>query len=169
MSHNAFPIPKRYTSPEAEAAFEKCSQQARVFRRSWRGDSGAALLGPTGTGKTTAIALACAAIKSSKQLSETWFRWVRADYLTRLVNERMGAEQIHDLKNSKVLVIDEMGYEPWPTALLEVIGDRHDNNRPTVITSGLTLNAFADRYSDATLRRIIEVNDGIVVDCWMIK
>ena len=164
--HNQFPIPSRYSGPEAiEAVRSKCCNQVRAFIKNWDGKSGGAILGPTRCGKSTAVGL-CGEREARRNKSETWTKWVRADHLTRIISERNGGEMIHELKLARVLIIDEMGYEPWPTTLLEVIGDRHDNQRPTLLTSGLRLPAFADRYSDATLARIAEIGNGLIVDCW---
>lgn len=167
--HNAFPIPARYRGQEAiDAVKNKCCDRVREFVRNWDGKSGGLLLGPTRCGKSTVAGL-CGDREANRNKSETWTKWVRADHLTRIINERNGGEMIHELKQARVLIIDEMGYEPWPTTLLEVIGDRHDNQRPTILTSGLRLDAFSDRYSDATIARIAETGNGIIVDCWIAK
>jgi DNA replication protein DnaC len=70
------------------------------------------------------------------------------------------------LKQARMLVVDELGYERFPELFLEVLGARHDNSRPTVITCGLPLQQVADRYSDATVRRVVEVGEGVVIDCF---
>lgn len=168
--HNNFPIPSRYKGPAAIAAMRgengsQCCDQVRAFVKNWDGVSGGALLGPTRKGKSTAAGL-CGDREARKENSETWTKWIRADHLTRIVNERNAGDTICELKQARLLIIDEIGYEPWPTMLLEVIGDRHDNQRPLIITSGLRVEEFTKRYSDATLARIAEIGNGIVVDCW---
>lgn len=162
VKHNIFAIPRRYMDI---ASLSKCDPRAKAFIRAWDGKSGGALFGPTKVGKSLAAGIACLRL-NKKVESDTWCKWVRADHLTRMVSERNSGERIEELKLARVLVIDEMGYEPWPTAVLEVIGDRHDNERPTLITSGIPQVAFADRYSDATLRRLLEIGDGVLVDFW---
>jgi len=103
--------------------------------------------------------------KRTKQ-SETWVKWVRADELSRILSERGGIEQVQELKRARVLVLDELGYERFPELLLEVLGARHDACRPTVVTSGLAIAAIDSRYGDATVRKILEIGSGVVVDCW---
>lgn len=168
MSHNQYPIPKRYLQPAALDAFRLAPTQLRAFAKSWEGKSGALLTGPTGCGKTLTAALVAARL-IKKESSETWVRWIRADELTRILSERGGVEHIQDLKGSRIVVIDELGYERFPELALELIGSRHDHDRPTIVTSGLKVDAIANRYSDATVRRIVEVGNGCVVDCWGTK
>lgn len=162
MSANQYPIPRRYLEASRlnlESALDpRCSQWAS----NWKGASGAILIGPTGCGKSTAAALAANRVKQT----DTWAKWVRADELSRILSERGGIEHVQVIKQARVLVLDELGYERFPELLLEVLGARHDACRPTVVTSGLTLDAIAARYSDATVRRILEIGTGSVVDCW---
>lgn len=164
MSHNQYPIPKRYLEPSAVAAAERLDPRLSRWASDWNGASGGLLVGKTGTGKTLAAARAAERIRRGN--TDTWVRWIRADELSRILNDRNGADQVHELKQSRVLVIDELGYERFPELVLEVIGARHDHDRPTLVTSGLTVEAIAQRYSDATVRRITEVGNGCVVDLW---
>lgn len=162
--HNQYPIPRRYLKNGAVEKLKSLDPRLEAFAASWAGDSGRLLLGPTGCGKTLAAAVAGARIAASK--SETWVRWIRADELSRIMSVRGGAEEIETLKRGRVLVIDELGYERFPELVLEVIGARHDDDLPTVVTSGKTLQEIADRYSDATVRRITETGSGKVTNCW---
>ena len=166
--HNQFPIPERYRGPAAiDACKTKTCEQAKTFVRKWDGKSGGAILGPTRCGKSLVAGLA--GDRAAAKLGEgsaTWTKWIRADYLTRMIHERQGGEMVHELKIARVLIIDEMGYERFPELCLEVIGDRHDNQRPVIITSGMRVEDFAKRYSDATLARIAEIGNGLIVDCW---
>lgn len=162
VKNNPYPIPKRYTDP---TKLHLCDPRAKDFLRAWDGASGAAFFGPTKAGKSLAAGLGCLRV-NKREGSDNWCKWVRADHLTWLVNQKNAGEQIHELEVARVLVIDEMGYEPWPTAVLGVIGDRHDHERPTIITCGLEMEAFAQRYADATIRRILEIGNGCLVDFW---
>ena len=167
MSHyNAYPIPRRYLEPSALAAAERLDPRLTKWASTWEGASGGLLVGKTGIGKTLSVAIASARIRDQHTDTAVWVRWIRADELSRLLADRNGSEEIRDLKYSRVLVIDELGYERFPELVLEVIGARHDHDRPTLVTSGLTVEAIAQRYSDATVRRIIEVGHGCVVDLW---
>lgn len=168
MSHNPFPIPSRLINATAKAASRRADELLQVYLSTWAGTGGAALLGRTGGGKSLCAALACERVRQQAG-TNGFVKWIRADELARILTERSGGEDIRLLKEARVLVIDDMGYERWHETLLEVIGHRYDKDRPTVITSGLTQETFAQRYSDATLRRIAETGDGVVVDCWAQK
>ncbi len=120
-------------------------------------------MGSTGTGKSLAAAWAA---ERTLDRSLTWAKWTRADELSRILAERGASEQLHTLKTARVLVIDELGYERFPELILEVLGARHDASRPTIVTSGLTIEAIGARYSDATVRRIVEIGNGTAVSCW---
>ena len=165
MSHNPYPIPTRFLDATAKAAASLVKGPIATFLTTWAGASGAALLGRTGAGKSLCVAQACARV-CKRENSTTWIKWIRADELAHLLTGRQGWDAIELLKLARILVIDDMGYERWHETLLEVIGHRYDHNRPTVITTGMTQSAFADRYGDATLRRIAETGNGLIVDCW---
>lgn len=166
MAHNPFPIPKKYLSRSAQDALGLIKSEAlRKYVATWEGASGVAILGDTGTGKSLCAAIACERVRA-KAGTDGFVKWVRADELTRLLQERNGSDLVHMVKTARVLVIDEVGYERWPETLLEVIGSRYDNERPTVLTTGLREEPFALRYSDATIRRVAETGNGVVVNCW---
>jgi DNA replication protein DnaC len=93
--------------------------------------------------------------------------WYRADELSRALKERGGSEEIQKAKMTRLLIVDDMGWEPYHDTLTEVIAARYDGNRPTAATSGLTQAGFVSRYGDALLRRISEVGEGGVVDTWV--
>jgi len=130
----------------------------------WTGLYGLLLLGPSGCGKTLSAARAGA--KVARERTDTWVQWVRADELSRMLSVRGAAEEIETLKSARALIIDELGYERFPELCLEVIGSRHDWERPTIVTSGLKIEQFIERYSEATARRISETGKGAVINCW---
>jgi len=167
MTNNPYPIPKRYLEPAALAARSKLSRRLTSWAQAWKGDSGAVLVGATGCGKS--LAASWAADIERQRRSDTWVKWIRADELSRILSERGGGERIELVKMARVLVIDELGYERFPELILEVLGSRHDNSRPTIVTSGLTVSAIAERYSDATVRRVIEIGNGDVINSWDTK
>lgn len=162
--YNPHPIPSRYLSAPAS-----CVSDARLLElgSSWNGVSGRLLLGPSGTGKTVTAARAGAA--QVKYHTDTWVKWIRADELSRIMSVRGGVDDIETLKLARVLVIDELGWERWPELVLEVIGSRHDWERPMIVTCGLTLDEFIARYGEATARRISETGGGSIVNLWPAK
>lgn len=169
MAHNPFPIPKKYLTQGAKQALCRVTTEPlRELAKSWEGASGVAILGDTGCGKSLCAALGCERVRKVHE-SEGWVKWIRADELSRLLQERNGAELVNLVKEARLLVIDELGYERWPETILEVVGSRYDHERPTVLTSGLRSEPFALRYSDATIRRVTETGDGMLIDCWPVK
>jgi hypothetical protein len=59
--------------------------------------------------------------------------------------------------DAQVTIIDDLGWEDErDTAIAEIVAERYDAQRPTIITSGLTAEQIAARYSAAFLRRIID-------------
>jgi DNA replication protein DnaC len=165
--HNCYPIVKRNLEPEAIAKSAHFDTRLTRWRDNWTGNSGGLLIGKTGTGKTTTVAIAANRIANEHSDVKTWVRWIRADELSRILNSQVGADQISDLKRAPILVIDDLGHERFPELILEVLGSRYDNSRPTVVTSGLTISSIMDRYGDSTIRRIVEVGNGYVVDLWV--
>lgn len=164
MTHNPHPIPRRYLDAPVTAVKDA---RLRALRDTWSGLCGILALGPSGIGKTLTMALLGSAL--AKEHNEAWTQWIRADELSRALSVRGGAEDIDQLKAARVLVIDELGYERFPELCLEVIGARHDWNRPTLVTSGLKLDAFLERYGEATARRISETGKGCVLNLWGAK
>jgi len=162
--HNQHPIPRRYLTAPPGAVTEKRLQELAA---TWDGVSGKLLLGPSGCGKTLTVARAGARV--AKAHGDSWVQWIRADELSRMLSIRGSAEEIETLKSARVLIIDELGYERFPELCLEVIGARHDWERPTLVTCGLRLEGsggFIERYSEATARRISEIGRGSIVNCW---
>lgn len=160
-NHNPHPIPRRYRLAPTGTVTDA---RLVALGTSWDGVSGRLLLGPSGVGKTVSAAKAADLISETK--TPTWSQWIRADELSRMLSIRGSAEEIESLKMARVLVIDELGWERWPELCLEVIGARHDWERPTIVTCGLTLEKFLERYGEATARRISETGDGCIIDLW---
>ena len=156
--------PERYRTAKAEDALLEISQRMLEFSAAWMGDCGALLMGPTGCGKSLAAATALRRLTLDKP--RYWAAWVRADVLTRLAFNRESAADVARIKAAYLLVIDDLGYERFSEAAIEVIGDRYDRDLPTVVTTGLTSDEFKLRYSLATARKITEVGNGYAVNVW---
>lgn len=60
------------------------------------------------------------------------------------------------LARSPLLVLDEIGTEPFGPEVFEVLDAAYERGAVVVVTSGLTRKAFRDRYGDAAFRRIAE-------------
>lgn len=162
-----FETPSRYRTPEAENALVGIDERLLRFSAEWSGDYGAFLTGPTGCGKSLAAATALRRITLDSP--RHWAAWVRADVFTRLAGSRDHQGDVARVKSCYVVVLDELGYERFPEAVLELIGDRYDRDLPTIVTTGLEPSVFLARYGDATARKITEVGGGFAVNCWSDK
>lgn len=56
----------------------------------------------------------------------------------------------------KILVLDELGFEPDCEEIFAVLDHRYRAVLPTIVTTGLTRDAFRAHYGDALFRRLIE-------------
>lgn len=147
------------------------------------------LAGPPGVGKTTvAVAIAARHVVATLELvgvaqhrsqwedSEPW-RLISSAYFLRaaeLVRALRGhplghgsAPELTRAMRASWLVIDDLGNDPEGTekTFLEIADERYEHQRPTLVTSGWTPKALADRYSAAFLRRLVEPA-GAVIDGW---
>jgi hypothetical protein len=139
----------------------------------WQPPANLLLLGPTGTGKTTAAAHLILTMLG---------RWLDADCTGELVDvhwiqstrlER--ARREHGLgqgeslplvtaRDCGLLVIDDLGQEPsrGETCIWDVIDRRYSDCLPTIITSGLTRGDLASRYGAAFVRRLNQDGTAVV-------
>jgi DNA replication protein DnaC len=116
------------------------------------------LLGKAGEGKTS---LACAMLRELLNTSQGFSgRFCSATELAvSRKDSRLGVApaDIADAKIASVLVLDDLGQEvSGREVLAEVIHDRHNAVRPTIVTSWLSSEAIAQRYGDGTARRVLE-------------
>jgi len=139
-----------------------------LFMREWikAGPKAWALvmLGDTGVGKSVAAALAWLLLRDEDRAVAQapgvyadlrGVSWVRARTLQRLsYNARSDALQRFAAAHG--LIVDELGSEDERTrqALQEVIEERGDAKRRTVITSNLSADEFREAYGDRLLDRL---------------
>lgn len=126
------------------------------------------LVGHTGTGKTSlARALIQDMLREAENLdAPTWIvdraegaRYYSIPYIARArMRSKLGSEapEFDDAMGATVLVLDELGGENKMHAdvIEELIFDRIDAGRPTIITTGLSSAAIMERYSAGLARRI---------------
>lgn len=134
----------------------------------------AMLMGPTGAGKTTLVAVllrrAFAAYVES--LGEEFrevrgLKWVDAPELS-LSERRHGLgdgkpQSVAEACHATLLVIDDIGNEPNQGPLLEVLRFRYNNCLPTLATSGLTRKQLSEQIGGAGVRRLNEQHAGYPV------
>jgi DNA replication protein DnaC len=166
----------RCGSPEFKARVR--SPRLRSFAETYTLDRGsAALLGPSGLGKTTALAAMAhrlidvavantlgtpGALESRELLNARRMAWLTGQ---KLVTARrfhpLGegeAPLVAGAMAASLLLLDELGAEsrePDPI-VFEVIDTRYATGLPTIVTSGLPSEQFIARYGDALWRRLTE-------------
>jgi hypothetical protein len=120
-----------------------------------RGERVVILGGEVGTGKTVAACWALAEPRVKTGL------FVRAVKMARW--ERYDADAMDDLLRPALLVIDDLGGEfndakgNFLAIFEEVMTDRVENKRRTIITTNLDVVAFRGRYGDRQLDRCREL------------
>lgn len=119
------------------------------------------LLGGTGTGKTTAAAWVLGEVLKQRESGEAR----TASRLARMSGFDEGARELERLSNVSLLVVDDIGAEAqtaWGQGLLsELLDNRHQGYRKTILTSNLGAEQFKARVGERMVDRIRE--DGRVV------
>lgn len=153
--------------------------------------TGFGLIGPTGTGKTFALAAILANMTAKRWLARcdaeglaatkrfvAWVRWPEeVNRFRTLVSSRDGgleeAQRVVDRwAETEVLVLDDLGAErlrgdyseDWATSLLDLLVDRrHNDMLPVWWTSNLTREEFITRYGTRLWSRLAGDNPAAVV------
>lgn len=142
----------------------------RAVAERWTWDApSVALSGPSGTGKTTACAIAYRRLLDASDGRWRALRWVS---VLRLVSARRdrGDHAPDDvdptvlLERASLLVLDDLGQEPPIDVAREVlqglVDARYLAGLPTLTTTELTQQQLLDRYGVALVRRLYEARGG---------
>ena len=131
------------------------------------------LTGPVGRGKTgLAVGLAWSTLEGGRVKSvrfvtlPAFIAMIQASYNNKEVNTQAIVDRY---ANTGLLIMDDIGAEhvkdkEWEQGLLfQVIGERHAQERPTIITSNLSLQELEQRIGERIAHRIFEmVGDNII-------
>lgn len=148
-----------------------------VAEAAWKRSVGnLVIVGPKRIGKTkTAIAIAHRVLDAARdgQLDAAGFKFAtRLRFVSCLKLGRAraetklgGAPELVTLaERASLLILNEVGYEEDVSAMRDLIDDRYeDRGRPTIITSGRTIEELADRYGANTIDRLVE-RRGMIID-----
>lgn len=144
-----------------------------------RGACGAAmvtLMGATGAGKTSLAAAmfadilerAVAGDAAAEALAATAM-WTTATALAKARREHglgLGdAPLVERAISASLLVIDDAGMEPTFDAVTQVICDRYDAERPTIVTTGYGRAKLTEKYGDGVFRRLTDRRTATVIVC----
>jgi hypothetical protein len=146
---------------------------ARVVAWNW-GDGPRLIVGASGRGKSTACALLI------RRLLRDWVvlgtpearraeraSWWRSRALAREVQFSPLGKPCPSMESAiraPLLILDDLGWEPDPAFIGDLLCERDDNGRPTIATSGQPLEALEARYGAPLVRRLIE--RGQLVEAW---
>jgi DNA replication protein DnaC len=177
-------IPRRYRDHRFDSVIAQCKQadhderwvkdgRALVEARKSIDEPQLMLVGPAGHGKTTLAGCICNAILDAAKpgcddavaARAAGLFWVRATVLQQARREwKLGQGEspiVTRAARATVLVIDDFGREVDTSAreqnvVAEVIFERHEQHRQTLVTTWLTPEEVGQRYDGGTSRRLFE-------------
>jgi DNA replication protein DnaC len=140
-------VPDKY----AEASWEQCraKKALRAYVDGLEGfveqGAGLLLLGPVGTGKSSAAGLICQeAVR--RNIAVRW--WYVPDVIPKMSDRQHGEYVIRKQIEAPILVWDDFGvqgFRDWQLGLLDrVVEGRYRKNRPMIVTTNLTKGALED-------------------------
>ncbi len=123
-----------------------------------------AFVGPPGAGKTSLAAAMFRACAAGEQSTKTLYgyRWVSSHKLAKArAGQPLGegeAPLVQSCIDASLLVLDELGGEDprYASAVGEVLFERHEQARPTWVTTGVGAKEIATRYGGGIARRVFE-------------
>ncbi len=124
------------------------------------------LLGPAGCGKSSlAVAIAHAWTRAHAKPS---FFVAAADLGVARQHHGLGdgeAALVRQAMGAELAILDDLGVEPdvGAPAIAHVLHRRYDRRRPTIATTGLTIEQLASRYGAGVARRLVETAGGALL------
>jgi DNA replication protein DnaC len=157
----------------ARKTLETCRQFATGFKEALETGRCLIMIGGPGTGKNMLSALICqdvagqgftalhtTAMKLVRRVKETWGKG----------SEESESQAIRNFTLPDLLVIDEIGVQFGSTAeqiiLTEIINDRYEAMRPTIIISNLTVPQLEDVMGKRVVDRFYEGGGKVLVFNW---
>lgn len=142
--------------------FQACRQYAIAYPERWRLGTSLMLVGGVGVGKThLAVAIAKEAMREGSVLYTTCLK------ATRKVKESFSRESkttesqaLQSFVSPGLLIVDEVGVQYGSVTehniIFEIINDRYESNRPTILISNLDFEAFTQMVGDRVIDRLSE-------------
>jgi len=141
---------------------------------SWRwGQGNLLLLGQTGSGKSTAVAILYRALLAHgvRHGGEAWesasfMAWFGAAELAEAAKEhpfgKGEAPETRHACRARLLILDDAGLDTDPAVCSLVLDERYQCERPTIITSGRSESELIVHYGAAFVRRMTEPHGAIM-------
>ena len=168
-------VPRRFkdmrleNSPNTEYALRMVYSTGEPYQEAQEPDSWF-LHGAVGVGKT------CLAVGYAYEMVQAHLTPTRFVTLPAMMSEIRSCyddggpserEVLRYYKEAELLIVDDMGAEHTSSSnwlsdrLYQILGDRHDQLRPTVMTSNLSISELGDIYGERITSRINEMcNNG---------
>ena len=168
-------VPRRFNdmrlenSPNTEYALRMVYSTGEPYQEAQEPDSWF-LHGAVGVGKT------CLAVGYAYEMVQAHLTPTRFVTLPAMMSEIRSCyddggpserEVLRYYKEAELLIVDDMGAEHTSSSnwlsdrLYQILGDRHDQLRPTVMTSNLSISELGDIYGERITSRIDEMcNNG---------
>ena len=168
-------VPRRFVdmrlenSPNTEYALRMVYSTGEPYQEAQEPDSWF-LHGAVGVGKT------CLAVGYAYEMVQAHLTPTRFVTLPAMMTEIRSCyddggpserEVLRFYKEAELLIVDDMGAEHTSSSnwlsdrLYQILGDRHDQLRPTVMTSNLSISELGDIYGERITSRINEMcNNG---------
>ncbi len=124
------------------------------------------LLGPAASGKSS-LAVALASAWTAVNALPSVFV-AAADLGIARQQHGLGAGEaalVRQAMRAALIILDDLGVEPevGAPAIAHVLHHRYDGERPTIVTTGLTVEQLAKHYGAGVARRLLETAGGAVV------
>lgn len=164
----------RADTPEALANLEQCRQYAEDFPKRCSAGQGIIMSGTTGTGKTH-LAAAIANHVMREHGKEALYTTVGAAF--RLVKDtyrhdsgKSETDALAFFSAPALLILDEIGVQygsdTEKNILFDIVNDRYERLKPTIIISNLGLNDLRQYAGDRVLDRMREGGGMVMVFNW---
>lgn len=167
-------VPERFNGCSFETFPATVETAAAIVKlRAWLESPGWAivLLGSFGVGKT---GLAISALRAAAEKHHPGLFVKTPDLLARIratygkSSDTSEQDVLESLRNVDYLVLDDVGAEhatDWATSMLfQVLDDRHDQQRKTILTTNLDITGLGRHMGERTLHRFEEGAEFLVVD-----
>lgn len=157
---------------DAEEVKETCRRYIDTFKDRMDSGDGLILIGSCGTGKNMLAAIICQAVvnQAYSAVHTTIFKLVRKVKDSWRDKEESEGQVMRSFSEPDLLVIDEVGVQFGSDTeklyLTEVINDRYENRKPTILISNLNLQELEDTLGQRVVDRFYEGKSAVLRFTW---